>query len=169
MGLRVRAILNYDYSNNPAYEVGMQSITGGLLSDWRLSSRAVLHSEAFVRGIILSGIKSPQYIVVGEGRDYDYGPGLGARLDATLQLRGLGSLRAGYEANLIATVNGTDANHTLGRALVRARLRVTSWAGVGAGYKWRTIHSRYPGYPDDVQDVGELRLFVSTAVPRWSF
>jgi len=162
-------LLNYDYSNNPAYEVGMQSLTGGLLSDWRLSSRAVLHTEALGRGILLSGIKSPQYIVVGEGRDYDYGPGVGGRFDATLQLRGIGSLRAGYEANWIRSVNGVDADHTLVRALARARVVIYRNLGLGAGVKWRRIHSRYPSYPDDVQETTEWRFFATAAAPRWSF
>jgi hypothetical protein len=163
------AILNYDYSNNPAYEVGMQSLTAGLLSDWRLSPQVTLHTEALARGIILAGIKSPEYIVTGEGRDYDYGPGVGGRLDATLQVRGVGSLRAGYELNWITAVNGTDGDHTLGRGLVRARVEISDRFGVGAGWKQRRIHSRYASYPDDIQDVAEYRFFVSTAVPRWDF
>jgi len=162
-------ILNYDYSNNPAYEVGMQSLTGGLISDWHLSERATLHTEAFGRGIVLTGIKSPQYIVVGEGRDYDYGPGIGARFDATLELRGRGSLRIGYEQNWIRSVNGVDANHTLGRALVRARVALTRNVGFGAGIKQRHIHSYYRNYPDDDQDTTEFRLFASMAVPHWTF
>ena len=163
------AMLNYDYSNNPAYEVGMQSLTGGVLSDWQLSSRVGLHTEALARGILLAGIKSPEYVVTGEGRDYDYGPGGGARLDATLKVRGIGSLRAGYEANWIKTVDGTDSDHVLERALVRARVLITERIGVGVGWKGRRIHSHYASYPDEVQKVSEYRAFVSLAVPRWNY
>src|SRR4051812_6002388 len=125
-------LLNYDYSSNPAYELGMQSLTGGLLSNWHLSNRAMLHTELLGRGVILSGIKSPQYIVSGEGRDYDYGPGIGARIDATLEMRGMASLRVGYETNWIHSVNGVAADHTLGRALARARAIITRHVGFGA-------------------------------------
>lgn len=162
-------MLNYDYSNNPAYEVGMQSLTGGFFSDWRLSSRAIIHTEALARGIIISGIKSPEYIVVGEGRDYDYGPGIGARLDATLQLHRIGSLRAGYESNWTTTMNGTDGSHGLDRFLVRARVELLPWLGLGAGYKWRRIRSWYSAYPTENEEISELRFFISTAVPRWNY
>jgi len=137
------AMLNYDYSTNPALrsrdaerDGAGSSPTGGCRSAWcctRRRSRAASCSPASRAAVHRRRRRARLRLRPRLRRP--------PRRDAADRQHRVAA--AGYEANLIGTVNGTDGNHTLQRALVRARVEVSRRFGFGAGYKWRQIHSRY--------------------------
>ena len=175
------AKMNYEYYFFPddqldslssvVFEYGAQSFTGGIHSAFALSPRWRLLTEAALRGVALAGVRSDYYVVSGEGRNYDFGPGLGFKLQAHLVngRRFIGSL--GYQGTYIHTVSGTDYDHFLDHGFVEARYFVSQRVGLGASFNYWHRDSRptdaatAPGPATDMQ-LPQARLFVTTAIPR---
>jgi hypothetical protein len=81
------ALLTYEYYNNPAFEYGGQSVYGGLISDFHKADDKDNTKVRATTGVLLQGIIGAtlsEHYYAGEGRNYDYGMGLGTRLAATL-------------------------------------------------------------------------------------
>ena len=72
----------YDYMGNPAFEFGQTSIAPEWLSLYELSETWSLRTRIGLRAILMGGTQS-DYFLDPEGRDYDFGPGVGSRLTAS--------------------------------------------------------------------------------------
>jgi hypothetical protein len=160
------AFMTYEYISNPVMDFGAQGFQGGLIS--RGSKGNVgLSGEALVRFNPIAAIRS-DYFVTAEGRDYDYGIGLGGRLagSAVWQGKGLVQVNGGYV--FLPVVSGFPGQHHLFMFNTEARgyLRNGKF-GFGAGFTriWR--HSRYTFNPDVDEDMSEFRIFGSMTLPRW--
>jgi hypothetical protein len=160
--------MNYDYYNNPTYHMGQQSFGGGLLSAWKWKRGTRLLTQVFARLIAIGAVQSDYYIVTGEGRDYDYGPGLGAQFQAVLLQRGLGGLTATYDLSHIYTVNGDDSNHYLQNLMVQGLVEINEGFGVGGKYLYFHRKSEYAGYPTSEQSAPQFQVYFSTALPNWN-
>ena len=163
---RLTAFMTYEYISNPILEFGAQGFTGGFTNAWRGRSGPAWYLD--VTGIFnpIAALKS-DYFLSEEGRDYDYGIGLGGRTEfRAVWKRATASVNANYR--FIPVISGFPAQHQLANFLVDGRYYFgTGKLGVGASYMnlWRW--SAYTDRDDFNRKSSELRLFVSTALPRW--
>ena len=175
------ARMNYEYYFYPnqdtalnavLYNYGAQSFLGGLHSQFRLSPRWYLLTQAAVRGVALAGVRSDYYKVTGEGRNYDFGPGVGIALQATVMKPGRWVFNGGYNGTYIHTLSGTDYDHYLDQGWLDARWYFNRRFGLGARFDNFHRSSRptdaatAPG-PATSFTSPQLRFYMSAAVPRW--
>jgi hypothetical protein len=157
--------LEYDYFNNPAFVYGGQSAQFGLVTligkpggDW-WGQTSVL-----VNGVILGATQSDEYRSV-EGRDYDYGPGLGAIGTARVLYKNRLQGTAAYTGLWIHTLDGTDSAHYQDALMVEGRYWASHRIGVGVSFTAYHRHSVYSGLPPVDQQANFVRFFLSEALP----
>jgi hypothetical protein len=149
----------FDYVTNPAYQVGSQSVEGRVVSRFRISDDLRLRTSVGVIATLLGAVNSE--FVGLTNRTYDYGPGGGVNIGATLRRRGWDVLNFGYIGWWLETVAGDDGSHFVEAALLEARWPVARSFGLGASASFFRRDSWYPGDIDVHQDTGELRFFGS--------
>jgi len=161
------AIMTYEYISNPILDFGAQGFQGGIITRKSSEGTFSFSGEALVRFNPIAAIRS-DYFVTAEGRDYDYGIGLGARLAgaAVWRGRGIAQLSGGYI--FLPVISGFPGKHQIfvlnGEA--RGYLRNGKF-GAGVGYTGLWRHSLYTFNPDVDEDLSEFRLFLSMTLPRW--
>jgi hypothetical protein len=160
------ALMVYEYYNNPAFEYGGQSIYGGLISEFHKAGDKSIRTttEVLAQAIVIGATLSEHYYA-GEGRNYDYGVGLGTRLAATVVKPGRAAIRIGWGGRWLHTLNGAESNHYQGGGFGEARYFLTSKFGLGASYYNYHRKSVYTGFPDVTQTSPMLNFFLSTALP----
>ena len=116
--------LAYDYFNNPAFVYGGQSVQMGLVSTYGAPGSTWWGQTNFLfNGVLLGATQSDYYDTI-EGRNYDYGPGLGTILSA----------RFLYKNRLLATAGlhrTLDSHHRRHRVLALPGRALRSRAATG--------------------------------------
>jgi hypothetical protein len=149
----------YDYIKNPSQSFGAQSFEAGLLSRWTMPLDFRLRSQLFGSAIALGAIDAPD---AGSGeRAYDFGPGLGLRLELSLERRGIIWLTLWARNEYLHSVSGASADHMANFG--GFELVVPVWRGLGlglhTGYFDRESHSS--DAPDDQRQIVELRVILA--------
>lgn len=150
---------HFEYENTFAYEYGGQSIGPTFFSQWGSWHDFKLDTRMDILATILGAVNSDysdSLAVVAEQerfREYDYGPGAGARVDLHVDYHGTQVLSAGYRLHFIYVRNGSiyegdegglDARHWLHGVNVRLDSPpVFAGWGVGSEYKSFTRESHY--------------------------
>ena len=161
--------LEYDYFNNPAFEYSGQSAQLGVVTSIGDPGNTWWgQTQVLFNGVILGAVNSDYYQSV-EGRDYDYGPGLGAILAGRVVYKNRWQGTVGFTGLWLHTIDGTQSAHYQDALLVEARYWATRSLGIGAGYAGYTRHSDYSGQPDVMQSARFLRLFVTNVIPGLPF
>ncbi len=148
---------HYDFVNNSRFKFGAQSIGAGLLSRYEtghgLEVRTGVHLNAIVLGATLSDK------LTFTGREYDYGPGIGAEFEVEFGANGWHFLRMTHEQYLIHTVNGVDADHLI--TVTHAALTVPITAEFGAGFEYVlfTQDDRYQDFRDQSTRSPQIRFY----------
>ena len=150
----------YDFIKNPAQSVGGQSVEIGINSRWPIGSKGfAIRTAIFGDGIILGAIDAPG-TGLGE-RNYDFGPGVGARWEAGLDRHGVRFLRIFSQIEYIHAVSGASADHTVNFGGIEAAIPITGRLGLSAS---STIFGRVSHYTDgrtrDARDYPEARLLL---------
>jgi len=163
---RLGAFMTYDYISNPVVEFGAQGFQGGWLYATRPQHGPALYLDATGVFNPIAAIRS-DYFLSAEGRDYDYGIGLGGRGEARVIWKGRAALGLTSNYRFIPVLSGFPAQHQLlilgfdGRYYFRGRF------GVGASYNQLWRWSAYTDRADFNKKSAEARFYVSTAIPRW--
>lgn len=149
----------YDYLKNPSQSFGAQSFEAGLMSRWRLPKGFRLRTEAFGSLIALGAIDAPD---AGTGRrTYDFGPGLGTRVELGLERRGIGYLTLWGRSEYLHSVSGATADHTASFGGLEIEVPVRRGVGVGLHTGYFDRLSRYSGLTEEQRQFVEVRLFVA--------
>jgi hypothetical protein len=149
----------YDYTNIKAYKVGAQAFSASLL--WRhgvkgdVDVRAAVHA----RGVVLAAISTNP--TDANVRGYDYGPGVGMMLRASLGPWSRDYVNAELETTWIHTVSGAPHDHVVHAARVEVDLPVYRGLGLGGGVQLFRRDSLIPRAPNEVQNTPQFRVFVS--------
>jgi hypothetical protein len=155
---------HFDYENTFAYEYGGTSIGPTFFSHWGSWRDISLDTRADILATILAGVSSDYSdslaVVANQERfrEYDYGPGAGARADVNVGYHGQPLLNASYRLHYIHVVNGSiyqgdEAGLNSRHWLHGVNVRLDSppifkgW-GVGSEYKSFTRESHYKVYLD---------------------
>ena len=114
---------------------------------------------------ILMGATPDDYYVDVEGRVYDFGPGVGLRLYASIQ-NGIWSYfnLLYYSAWLWTQSEPSDSKHHIHFLILEGQYPFTSYFsfGVSAGIYWR--NSYYENFPDVNKNHPIIRVFFKTAI-----
>ena len=162
------AFMTYEYISNPAVDFGAQGFQGGIVVARSNPAKPVsFYGEAMVRANPIAAIRS-DYFVTAEGRDYDYGVGLGARLEGRALWQGKGTVRLSGGYLWLPVLSGFPGEHNLWTLSAEARGYLHGKFGFGAGYNRLWRRSNYTFNPDVRQDMSEARVFLSLAIPRWN-
>lgn len=157
--------LEYDYFNNPAFEYGGQSAQLGVVSSIGKPGQTWWgQTQVLFNGVLLGAVKSDYYRSV-EGRDYDYGPGLGGIFAGRLLYKNRLQATVGFTGLWLHTINGIPSAHYQDALLVEARYWGSRRLGLGIGYTGYTRHSDYENQPNQAESARFVRLFLTTATP----
>jgi uncharacterized protein DUF3943 len=160
------AFMTYEYISNPVVDFGAQGFQGGIVARATRGERLRLYGEVMARFNPIAAVRS-DYFVTAEGRDYDYGIGLGGRVAGRAIWTGKGmlSLSGGYI--FLPVVSGFSGSHHLWTLSTEGRGYIHGKYGFGIAFNrlWRL--SRYTFNPDVDEDYSEGRIFLSLAIPRW--
>ena len=163
---QLAAFMTYDYISNEVIDFGGQGFEGGVIAQSNREKKLVYHGEALARFMPIAAIRS-DYFVTAEGRDYDYGVGIGASLDGSAIYRGKGVLSAGFGYIWLPVVSGFSGNHHLLTFTGEIRGYYKGRYGLGAGYTRLWRRSNYTFQNDVDRDDSEFRVFASLTIPRW--
>jgi len=157
--------LGYDYLSNPAIEYGGQSVQAGVISLFGgPDSDLQAQTTVLFNGIIIGATQSDYYTTL-EGRDYDYGPGVGATVSGRLLYKRRLDASVGYDGWWTFTVDGTESSHFQNMLNVRGRYWLSDRIGVGLAAAWYERESDYTDAPNVTEKASMFRAFVSTAFP----
>jgi hypothetical protein len=146
----ISIVQHFDYHNNTAYEFGQQGIGVSWFSRYPLGKTLSLRTRFDALGSILAAVNADYSFLADVAnreryREYDYGPGVGAAGEVTLQGSGRPYLTAFYRFQWIDVKNGSvwnsddergligsDASHVLQAAGLRAFAPIKGTLGLGA-------------------------------------
>lgn len=143
---QLNANLHTTYVDNEAYTYGGQSLSASYLARFGEGGRFENEIEFALEGILLGASKSDYFNL--SGREYDYGPGAGARLYYTLLAADAAALRAFYRGSWIHSINGTAADHLDHFIGLTTDFTIRSWFSLGIDYYNYRSKRWYRDYPD---------------------
>jgi hypothetical protein len=152
---------HYDFDDLPALQTSGHSVSTALLYRGRLGRRTELQLRAHGEGVLLGTITAEH----GNywRRDYDIGPGAGARLGASLVRDGREWLRADGRLLWLHSIHGSGGDHLATFLRAGATVPFVGPLGVGADVSVTTRHSRFPGLPTVNRRVPQLRAYLTWA------
>lgn len=151
--------MNYDFFKNSAFEYGAQSLNLKLISNWRKKSDLKVYTEIGC-GAILLGAVPDKYLYYGEGRNYDYGPGISMVANATLKYKKLLEVECSYKGGRFQTVDGNKSSFILNTLTADARIRLPKRFSLAAGVGQFNL----VGYYKDFDNVSERYPFLRFAL-----
>jgi hypothetical protein len=150
---------HYEYQHLPGLELGGHSVSGALLYRHALGERNNLELGAELEGLLLGAISSDQGFEWR--RDYDLGPGAGARVNAALARDGREWLRMEGRMLWLHSVHGSGGNHLATIVKVAGAIPLAGPLAVGGDLALSTRHSTYPDFPSTTRRIPEARAYLS--------
>jgi uncharacterized protein DUF3943 len=149
---------HYQYQNTGSLEVGGQSLSGALLYRQPIGSRAELRTAAHAEAVLLGAISSDHGNYFR--RDYDYGPGIGGRLSASLRWDGRDLLHLEHRAVWLKSLYGADATHLVTSSWLGTALPLGHMVQLGGDVGLLTRRSWYNGFDSTVHRSAQLRAYL---------
>ena len=116
---------------------------------------------AHLEGIMLAGISSDYGFEWR--RNYDLGPGAGARLGAAFVRDGREWLRLDGRWLWLHSIHGSDADHVASFVRLGGAIPLLGALGLGGDLAVATRHSRYAAFPAVSQRVPQMRAYLTWA------
>ncbi len=135
-----------------------------LLSRFPIGEKTEIVTQIGVNAILM-GATFNDYFIDVEGRVYDFGPGIGTRLYASIRSGIWDYFRVFYYGAWMFTQSEpSDSKHHIHFLLFEAQYPFTSFFsfGIRAGVYWR--NSYYENFPDVNKDHPIVRVFFRTAI-----
>jgi uncharacterized protein DUF3943 len=149
-----------EYDANPAYRYGAQSLDLGFTSGFALGNGLAVQTKLFAEGIVLGAVDAPEGDTTLRARTYDFGPGLGFELAATLQVRRYRVLTARWHWAYLHSVSGSPADHYIQFPSIEATVPLTPALGLGAYAGWYLRRSAYARFPGETTAFPEYRAYL---------
>jgi opacity protein-like surface antigen len=151
----------YIYLSNEAQEVGAQMFTGSLLSRFSINDRFKFVSQVSLLALPMAAVRTTDALNPVSGRNFDYGPGGGARIELRLLASGREAASVGYAAAWTHTTDGSTNNNALQFLRVVGRIPIAGKLGAGAAYNWYSRKSTYANFFEATHSQSEWRVFGS--------
>jgi hypothetical protein len=149
---------HYEYDDIPLAKASSQSVSGALLYRQGLDTRTQidfgLHLEAVPLGAVASEHDRARR------RDYDFGPGVGARVTGALRRNGRELIRLDGRSVWIRSVYGSDASHRMTTARLSAALPLMRMLRVGGDVSLTLRRSDYRTQPTVSARIPHLRAYL---------
>ena len=157
-------LMGMDFVDNGLEVFGTQSLSAGLLSRFPLGLG--LHAETTMEASVfpLAAIKVQEAVDPITNRNYDFAPGGGVRLGATLFRSGRQLAEVIYRIGWFRTVDGNSSSNTLQSLRAMARLPLGEAYGVGAAYQWYSRDTSFPTAPREFKSQSEWRVFLTRSI-----
>jgi hypothetical protein len=153
----------FDYVNNPVYHFGEQSLQAGIESRWRTGPGGLRITTRFAGSVVLLG--AIDALDAGSGsRAIDYGPGIGAIAEASLERGGQRYISLYNRVRYLRSVSGATANHTLLFSGLEISIPLGERIGLGAYVSGDRRISDYSKFPADERSYLETRVYLT-----WTF
>jgi hypothetical protein len=152
---------HYDFDDLPALQTSGHSVSTGLLYRHGLGRRTQINVSAHAEGVLLGSITSEH----GNywRRDYDMGPGAGARLGASLVRDGREWLHADGRLLWLHSIHGSGGDHVATFLRAGATVPIVGPVGLGADVGVTTRHSSFQDLPSVRRRVPHVRAYL-----RWA-
>lgn len=150
---------HYDFFNIEIVKLGGSSFCGGIISRFQLSPKVRLTTLAHV-GWMMLGASNNEYILE-DLRDYNYGTGYTAKVDASIDFRKFGNLLVRWGYWRIFTLEGAAGNDRL--MLFQGKYMVPVWKGWGVGAQFTQYrrNSHYVDFADVKKQLYGFRFSIS--------
>ncbi len=153
------AFQHFDFNDNQAYEFGGQALGAGLLYRYVTQQGRELRLSLHLRGLVLAGISSEYAELIG--RDYDYGPGLGAYFEASYGRWPWEYLKLHVGSTWIHALNGADGNHLVHEGSLLLDVPLFANLGLGASFTFFERNSFFRDYDPISRGIPQARVFLS--------
>ena len=156
--------LDYTYLNTPGFVYGGTSIDPKLVSRFQIGESTNIITSVGI-DLVAMGATPNDYFTDEEGRNYDFGPGFGFNLKASLKNGIWDYLDIFYATRWLYTQSEpAESRHHLHLILISAHLPVKNYfaIGFGIGAYWR--NSYYENFDDVFLKSPILRVFFKTAL-----
>ena len=166
----------YDYINNNAFEFGSTSFSAGIFSRFKLSEKVALNTNLEGIGTLMGAVNSEfafraELPDTSRLREYDYGPGLGAKLGVVASIGGWDAVTLSYRLQWIHTLNGSvgtgseeaEAEHIIQAVVLRLKAPIYRSYGIGGdviGYVRNSYFSTESDALNITQRVPQVRLYI---------
>ena len=159
---------HFDYYKNTYYEIGANSLGGGIVYKFPTISDITFESSLHIAGIILGGGNNvPEaYKYEADGtayRDYNFGMGFNNKFETVLGFKNKGYLFFGLYNFMIYTIDGADGNDNLIVFSPRVGINLTKSTDIGFEVNYYRRASRYKKLNDVTRNVYELKLFIANS------
>jgi hypothetical protein len=135
--------VSYDFLINPAFEFGAPSITFNFTLKNMLDDKTYVRSDLGLVAIIM-GSTSTEYFYGYDGRDYDFGPGPGIRINSRVTDGNWNYISLSYTGAMIFTMSGTpESSHYLHDAMIEGQLPVNEYFAIGLAFEYYWRNSFY--------------------------
>jgi hypothetical protein len=160
--------IRYEYYNSRAFEFGGQGFLGGLVSRFggQQPGKFRIESEILAEFLPVAAVRS-DYYETEEGRDYDYGLGLGGVGEARLIWPGDGMMRFRARSLWQPTLSGFNGYHSQQFLTAEGRYYLGGKIGIGASATYYRRYSQYDDYADVETEGTQYKVFATYAFPRW--
>lgn len=149
-----------EYAGNPAYKFAAQSFDAGLAAGFELRRGWSVRLEGYAEGIALGAVDAPGAGVQGTPRTYDFGPGVGLEVAASLRRRTFPLLTARWHGTLVHSVSGSPADHFTQLPSVEAGIPIGRRVGIGVYAGWYVRRSTYVGAPTEAATYPDYRVYL---------
>ena len=156
---QLNANIHFTYFDNEASTYGGQSLSASYLSRFGQGKGFESELELYLEGIIFGASKSDYFNL--SGREYDYGPGAGARLSYSLMAGDHAVLRTIYRGSWIHSINGTAADHLDHFFYVSTEFALHDWFKLGIDYLAYWSKRYYRDYDNVYARNPQLQVFFS--------
>lgn len=156
--------LNYSYINNPGFLFGAASLNSNYLADFRTGKNSSIVTKASL-ALVPMGATPDDYFEGPEGRNYDFGPGVGFGLSADWRIGRWNIAELSYTSGWLWTQSEpSGSRHHLHYANAQLQYPMKDYftLGIGAGVYWR--ESEYINDPDVTFTTPIVRVFIKTLI-----
>ncbi len=135
--------VSYDFSYNPAFEFGAPSLTFNFTLKNMLDDKTFVRSDLGLVAIIM-GSTSTEFFYGYDGRNYDFGPGPGVRINSRVTDGNWNYISLSYTGAMIFTMSGTpESSHYLHDAIIEGQLPVNDHFAIGLAFEYYWRNSFY--------------------------
>jgi len=153
----LRLSMNYDYYHNTTFQYGGQSFLLAWLAHYDFSNKLHFNTEAGAGAIVL-GASPDKYLYYGEGRNYDYGPGIAYTAGCYLNYDNKLFVTADYRGGWTFTVNGNSSTYWLQGFKGEIRYMIYKGLSISGNYGNYQLHGYYKDYSDTKDKYPYLRV-----------
>jgi hypothetical protein len=149
-----------EYESSPAFKYGGQSLNIGFVSGFAAGHGWDLQTALYAEGIMLGAVDAPRAGAAGSDRTYDFGPGLGFAVNASLRLKGFPILTARWHGAYLHSVSGLSADTYTQFPSIEVAAPLTGSLGIGGYAGWYQRRSSYIGRPGETASSPEYRAYL---------